>query len=71
MKHETGDVANNKFAAIKPKMYSFLIDGSAHKTAKGVNENIVTTISHNEYKEVRWNKKCWRLGWIGSKVKII
>ena len=52
-------------------MYSFLIDGSAHKTAKGVNENIVTTINHNEYKEVMWNKKCWRLGWIGSKVKII
>ena len=30
------------------------------KKAKGVNRNIVATISHNEYKDVLLNKKCLR-----------
>ena len=33
-------------------------DNSEHKKAKGVNENVVATISHNEYKDVLLNKKC-------------
>ena len=35
------------------KVYSFLV-------AKGVNENVAATISHNEYKDVLLNKKCTR-----------
>ena len=42
-------------------MYSYLVDdNSEHKKAKGVNKNIVATISHNEYKDVLLNKKCFR-----------
>ena len=42
-------------------MYSFMSDdNSEHKKAKGVNKNVVTTISHNEYKDVLLNKKCLR-----------
>ena len=33
---------------------------SEHKKAKGVNRNVVATISHNEYKYVLLNKKCLR-----------
>ena len=29
-----------------------------HKKAKGVNKNVVATISHNKYKDVLLNKKC-------------
>ena len=31
-----------------------------HKKAKGVNKNVVATISHNEYKDVLLNNKCVR-----------
>ena len=42
-------------------MYSFLADDSSkHKKAKGVNRNVVVTISHNEYKDVLLNNKCLR-----------
>ena len=42
-------------------MCSFLVDDSSeHKKAKGVNKNVVTTISHNEYKYVLLNNKCLR-----------
>ena len=41
-------------------MYSFLVDKNEHKKAKGVNRNVVATISHNEYKDVLLNKKCLR-----------
>ena len=58
MKDKTGDVAIKKFVGLKPKMYSFLIDNiSEHKKAKGVNKNVVATISHREYKDVLLNKK--------------
>ena len=30
------------------------------KKAKGVNKNVVTTIIHNEYKDVLLNNKCIR-----------
>ena len=40
-------------------MYSFLVDDrSEHKKAKGVNRNVVATISHSEHKDVLLNKKC-------------
>ena len=35
-------------------------DNSEHKKAKGVNKNVVATISHNEYKAFLFNKKCLR-----------
>ena len=42
-------------------MYSLLIDySSEHKKVKGVNKNVVATISHNEYKDVSLNKNCLR-----------
>ena len=43
-------------------MYSYLTDNKSEhkKEAKGVNKNIVATISHNEYKNVLMNKKCLR-----------
>ena len=42
-------------------MYSFLVDdNSEHKKAKGANRNVLTTISHNEYKNVLLNNKCLR-----------
>ena len=40
-------------------MYSSLVDDSEHKKATGVNKN-VATVSHNEYKDVVLNKKCFR-----------
>ena len=42
-------------------MYSYLLDdNSDHEKTKGVNKNIVATISHNECKDVLLNKKCLR-----------
>ena len=34
------------------------LDSNGHKKAKGVNENVVATISHDEYKDVLLNNKC-------------
>ena len=43
-------------------MYSCLVDDdNKHKKGKGVNRNVVATISHNEYKDVLLNKECLRL----------
>ena len=61
MKDETGGVQNEEFVGLKPKMYFFLVDkDSEHKKAKGVNRNVVATISHNGYKNVFLNNKCLR-----------
>ena len=61
MKDETDGLANEEFVGLKPKMYSYLVDdNSDHKKAKSVNKNVVATISHNEYKDVLLNKKCFR-----------
>ena len=57
MKDETGGVAIEEFAGLKPKMSSFLVDKSEHKKAKGVNKNVVATINRNEYKDVLLNNK--------------
>ena len=58
MKDKTGGVAIKEFVGLKPKMYSFLVDNNEHKKAKVVNRNVVATITHHEYKDVLWNKKC-------------
>ena len=60
MKGETGGVAIEEFVALKPKMYSFLVDNNEHKKAKAGNKNIVATIRHNEYKDVLLNKKMYK-----------
>ena len=52
MKDETRGVATEEFAGLKPKLYSFLVDNSKHKKAKGVNKNVVEAISRNEYNYV-------------------
>ena len=61
MKYETASVTIKRFDGYKPKMYLYLVDdNSEHKKAKVVNENIVTTINHNKYKDVLLNKKYLR-----------
>ena len=61
MKDETNGVVIKEFLGWKPKMYSYLLDdNSKHKKAKSVNRNVVTTISHNDYKDVLLNKECLR-----------
>ena len=60
IKDETGGVAIKKFVGLNPKMYSFLVDNSEHKKAKGVNKIVVSTISPNEYKDVLLNDECIR-----------
>ena len=46
---------------LKPKIYLYqLDDNSEHKQAKGVNKNVVASISHNKQKNVLLNKKCLR-----------
>ena len=35
------------------------MNNSEHKKAKDVKRNIVATISHNEYKDVLLNEKCF------------
>ena len=47
MKDETAGVAIEECVGLKPKMYSFLLDNSEHKKAKGANKNVVAKISHN------------------------
>ena len=42
-------------------MYLYLIDDNGeHKKAKGVTRNVLATISHNEYKDVLFNKNFLR-----------
>ena len=47
MKDETGSVTIEEFVGLKPKMYLSLVDNNEHKKAKGMNRNIVETISHD------------------------
>ena len=54
MKDESGGAANEEFVELNPKIYSYLVNySSEHKKAKGVNKNVVATISH-----VLLNNKC-------------
>ena len=58
MKTETTGVAVEEFVGLKLKMYLYLVDdNSEHEKAKGVNKNVIVTISHNEYKNILLNKK--------------
>ena len=60
-KHKTAAAAIEKFVGLKPMMYSYLVDdNSEHEKAKGINQNVLATISHNEYKDLLLNKKCLR-----------
>ena len=66
MKDETAGIAIKEFVGLKPNRYSYLVnDHSEHKKVKGVNKNVVATISYNEYKNV------WDIRWIGFKVNVI
>ena len=61
MKDETAGVVIAEFVRLKPKIYSYLVDhNSEHKKTKGINKNVVATISHNENNNVLLNKKCLR-----------
>ena len=60
MKDETDGVTIIELVGLKPKMYSFFVGNSEHEKAKGVNKNVVPTISHNENKNVLLNNKCFR-----------
>ena len=47
MKDETGGVVIEEFFGLKPKIYSLLVDdNSEHKKTKGMNKDVVATISH-------------------------
>ena len=50
------DNAIEEFVGLKRKIYSFSGDNIEHKKAKGMNKNVVATISHNEYKYVLLKK---------------
>ena len=61
MKDETNGVAIKEIFGLKPEMYSFLVDDSSeHRKAKGVNKNVVATVSHDEYKNFLLSHKCSR-----------
>ena len=61
MKDETAGAAIEEIVGLKPKMHLYLVnDNSEYKNAKGVNRNVVETISDNEYKDALLNKKCLR-----------
>ena len=75
MKDETGDVCiwtGNEFVGLKPKMYLFLVDDTTeHRKAKSMNKNVVTTMSHDENKDVFSRINIWDIQWMEYKVKII
>ena len=56
MKDETDDVCiwtGNEFVGLKSKIYSLLVDDTTeHKKAKGMNKSVVTTMIHDENKDV-------------------
>ena len=53
MKDQTDGVMVEEFVGLKPKINLYLVDDDSEcKKAKGINKNVVATISHNEYKDV-------------------
>ena len=54
MKDETGSLTIEESVGLN--IYSFLVDNSEHKKAKGVNKNV----SNNEEKDVLLNNNCLR-----------
>ena len=68
MKDETACVAIEEFVGLKPKICPYLLNNnSEHKKGKGVNRNVIPTISHNEYKDVLLNKK--RLRYLMNRIQ--
>ena len=62
MKDQTVSVTIKKFAVLKPKMYSFLVDSNSEpKKSKAVNKNVVARISHSKYKDSLLSKKYLRI----------
>ena len=62
MKDETTGVVIEEFVGLKSKVYSYLVDDNReHKKTKGINKNVVATVSHNEYKDVLLNKNVWNI----------
>ena len=58
---ETAGVVIEELVRLKTKIYSYLEDDhSEHKKTKGINKNIVATISHNKNEDFLLNKKCLR-----------
>ena len=57
MKNKSRDASIQEFVRLKQNLYSFLVNNSERKKAKGMKRNIVATISHNEYKNVLLNNK--------------
>ena len=55
MKDKTGSVGIEESFGVK--MWSFLVDNNEHTEAKGINKNVVATISRSEYKDVLVNTK--------------
>ena len=53
MKDETKGVAIDDFVGLRPEVYSLLVDDSNEhkKTTKGGNKNVITTMSHDGYKD--------------------
>ena len=61
MKDETTFAEIEKFVGLKPNMYWFLVDeNSEYKEAKGLNRNVVATITHNKNRQVLLNDKYMR-----------
>ena len=61
MEDKTNGAAIEEVVRSNPKMYLCLVrDKIEHKKAKGVNKNVLATISYNEYKDILLNKKCLR-----------
>ena len=47
IKDETSGIATEEFVGLNSKTYSLLVnDKSEYKRAKGVNKNVVATVSH-------------------------
>ena len=58
VKDEIGRIVFEEFVGLRPKMYAFIVDNCKYKKEKGVNKNIISTITHKEYKDVLLNNKC-------------
>ena len=57
MKDGTGCAAIQTFIELRPKTFSFLPKNNKHLKAKDMNKNVVSRISHNEYKDVFLSNK--------------
>ena len=61
MKDETGGVTIKEVVVLKANIYSvFVDDSSEHKKTKGVNKVVGEKITHIEYNDILFNKKCLR-----------